>query len=383
MWLWVSGCFLLAVGFACLPGSARADGGAPNLAYVTGAAGGMSVIDVAQRRVVRSITVSGDPHMALLSPDGSLLYTSQPASDRVLVIQARSGQPQCSATVPGQPSWLALSPQSDVLYVAGPGEAHVYVLGSQSCKLLHTFSTPGPVSSLAISLLGGAFPKHTGLYQFWVATPHSVIAYDTDGTMLEQFPVDGPQGFCIPAAGFALYVSTRHGTVVAIDMMLHKVTAPLVHADTVGTMDYNATNGEIYVPDTLRKQVLVLPPINPGQPLSASKIVQRIVPPGAPTSVAITSDGQLGFIALLDGHVSMLDVPGHQVITTLAVGGQPRFIITGLYPPVPAQPEAQTAPATSSFPWRSLLFILFVALFCAAFIALVSVLVLWWRRRRA
>ncbi|MBV9231804.1 MAG: hypothetical protein JOZ18_21020, partial [Chloroflexi bacterium] len=52
-----------------------------------------------------------------------------------------------------------------------------------------------------------------------------------------------------------------------------------------------------------------------------------------PASVAITSDGQLGFVALSGGNVAMLDIPGRQIINTIPVGGDPHFIITGLYPP--------------------------------------------------
>jgi hypothetical protein len=53
-----------------------------------------------------------------------------------------------------------------------------------------------------------------------------------------------------------------------------------------------------------------------------------------PTSVAITSDGQLGFVALASGNVAMLDIPARELVTTIPVGGSPHFIITGLYPPV-------------------------------------------------
>jgi hypothetical protein len=41
--------------------SARADGGAPNLAYIAGSAKGISVFDVAQQKVTSTINVSGDP----------------------------------------------------------------------------------------------------------------------------------------------------------------------------------------------------------------------------------------------------------------------------------------------------------------------------------
>lgn len=369
------GSLLLALFSTGWPAPVYADGGAPNLAYVTGAASGMSVIDVAQHRVVRTMAVSGDPRMALLSPDGSLLYTSEPASQRVLAIQASNGMLHCSATVSGQPSALALSPQNDALYVGGSGDAHLSVLDPQSCKLLHRFATPGPIAALGISLLGGAFPTHTGLYQIWVATADQVIAYDTDGTMLAQFPVDGPQGFCIPSNSFAVYVSTRQGTVVAIDLERHTVTAPLLQSDAIGTMDYNAATGEIYVPDIQHQQILVLSPITPGQAISTGTIVQRLALDGSPVSVAITSDGQLGFVALQGGRVAMFDVPGRKLITTITVGGQPHFIITGLYPPVPVQSPTQSAPADFSVPWHILLFAFFVMLFCASCIGLVWLLV--------
>jgi hypothetical protein len=60
---------------------------------------------------------------------------------------------------------------------------------------------------------------------------------------------------------------------------------------------------------------------------------ERVIPTdAAPQSIAITSDGQLGFVALEDGSVLMLDVPGRQTIHRFTVGGHPHFIITGLYP---------------------------------------------------
>jgi hypothetical protein len=39
-------------------------------------------------------------------------------------------------------------------------------------------------------------------------------------------------------------------------------------------------------------------------------------------------------VALSEGKVVMLDVPGRQIANTFIVGGTPHFIITGLYPPL-------------------------------------------------
>ena len=89
---------------------AQADGGAPNLAYVSGSTGDSSVVDIAQRRLTGTFSVPGNPDMILLSVDGHLLYATQPDLGRVIVINTTSKKEQCSTPVPEQPSFLAIDP---------------------------------------------------------------------------------------------------------------------------------------------------------------------------------------------------------------------------------------------------------------------------------
>ena len=97
-------------------------------------------------------------------------------------------------------------------------------------------------------------------------------------------------------------------------------------------MDYDATTGEMYIPDQKNKQIEVLAPVSSGfkAPKEPERVMKLAV---APVSVAITSDGQLGFVALANERMAMYDIPGRQLIATIAVKGDPRFIIAGLYPP--------------------------------------------------
>ncbi len=62
----------------CPPPRVHADGGAPNLAYVSGTPSGVSVIDVLQGKVTKLISVTGDPSTILLSLDGRFLFVTQP-----------------------------------------------------------------------------------------------------------------------------------------------------------------------------------------------------------------------------------------------------------------------------------------------------------------
>lgn len=317
-----------------LPGSqhAYADGGAPNLAYVAGASNGVSIIDIGQQKVTGSFALAGDPQAILLSLDGRFLYVTQPATGRVSMLAAKTGQIICSANVPGQPSLLAFDPGINVLYTAGNGAAGVTSLDPNNCAIKQTIKTSGPVYGLAVAIVGsGALGGDSN--QLWVTDSTSLVIFDHNG-QLASIPIPGgPQYVTIPP-GFTAYVTTQQGSIYAVDLGTRKLSPPLFTGGSFGPMDYNAFTSEVYVPDMQKKQVDVLSPVNPGTktlPHEPGYIIRLGV---APQSIAITSDGQLGFIALEGGQVAMLDIPGKQIVNTILVGGNPRFIITGLYPPL-------------------------------------------------
>jgi LPXTG-motif cell wall-anchored protein len=120
----------------------------------------------------------------------------------------------------------------------------------------------------------------------------------------------------------------------------------LLTGGTFGSMDYDAVTGEIYVPDQRLRQVDVLAPVLAGMAILPHEPTYTLPVGASPQAIAITNDGQLGFVALGNGQVTMLDIPGRSTIKTITVGGSPRFIITGEYPP-PNVPQP-IAPATGA-----------------------------------
>jgi Ca2+/Na+ antiporter len=98
------------------------------------------------------------------------------------------------------------------------------------------------------------------------------------------------------------------------------------------------------VPDRKHHQIDVLTPIYYGSsiPQEPNHVISL---GGSPQSVAITSDGNLAFIALADGHIAMYDIFGKQMLNTIFVGGSTHFIITGLYPPAIGTTRQQAAAA--------------------------------------
>lgn len=326
-----------------LPLQAHADGGAPNLAYVSGASQGIGIIDVSQQKVARRFPVTGDAYTILLSPDGRLLYVTQPAHGRVAALAAKTGQTICNATFPGHPSLSALSIDGTVLYVAGANEATIIAIDAQTCTRQHTFQAAEPISWLAVAGITTDNTLHT---QLWVAGINAVSILDEQGQVLDSIPIEGGARFlCLPGA-LTAYVSTRQGTIVAVDMLTHQVFASLLRGGIFGPMDYDAITGDIYVLDQQHNQVDVLSPVLNGSGLIPQEPERVIHLNNSPQAVAITNDGQLGFVALRGGNVVMLDIPGRRIVKTISVGGEPHFIITGPYPP-PGVPVAQHT-ATSS-----------------------------------
>ena len=359
--------------------SAYADGAAPQLAYVAGAAQGVSIINIAQQRVTGTIAVAGNPRTVLLSLDGHALFVTQPALGRVAVINAKTGQTICMANLPGQPSLLALSLDATVLYAAGRGDTSVRALDPVTCAVQRTFETHEPVYGLAVTASTASDATPSTPNQLWITGNTALTIYDANGQPLGSVAIaGGPQDISIPG-GFTAYVTTRQGTVVAVDLSSRQVVRTLLSGGQFGPMDYDANTGEVYVPDRQHNQLDVLEPVTAGTTVMPPEPGRIIRLSSSPQSVAITSDGQLGFVALSNGQVLMLDVPGRRIVTSIAVGGTPHFIITGLYPPVngPTSTPQQTAtPPSSAIPISR--FLLIVAAVLAG-VVLLGTLWLFWR----
>lgn len=326
--------FVSLLAFAMLvllfPARVHADGGAPNLAYIAGTAHGISVIDIGRRQVTGAVPIASDPHTILLSADGRALYVTQPQSGSVVVIATKTKQTVCSAYLSGHPTLLTLDPGTNLLYVAANDAPGASALDPTNCAIHQVLQTRGPVYGLAVAVVGTGIAGGNG-NQIWAAENDALAVFDSSGKALASIPVqDSPEYLCIPP-GTIVYITTRQGTVLAVDLKSHQVVSSLLSGGIFGPMDYDAITGEVYVPDLRHNLLAVLAPLN-----SAASIprepghIMRL--PASPQSIAITSDGQLGFVALGDGSVAMLDIPGRQFVTTFHVGGTPRFVVTGLYP---------------------------------------------------
>jgi hypothetical protein len=230
---------------------------------------------------------------------------------------------------------------ANLLFAASNDASSVTALDPENCQILHIFQLNQPVYGIGVASIGTSLSSGN---QLWVTTSTELTVFDDiNDSQIKQISIlDGPRYISIPP-GTAAYLTTQLGSVVTVDLNTYNVRT-LISGGSYGPMDFDEGTSEVYVPDQKSHQLMVLQPAYgdsalPHEPLRIIALEAR------PISVAVTSDGQLAFVALEGGKVAMLDIPAHHITNTFDVGGNPHFIITGLNPPTAPPPlhQAQTS----------------------------------------
>lgn len=336
---------LLALTLIGLSPPAQADGGAPNLAYISGTKEGISIVDIASQQVTGTVALSGDPRGSTLSNDSRFLYVALAGKNGVAVIDAHARQ--VTATYPTGPGPTALTLDlidPSHLWVANTGGDNVTVLNPDTGQQLATITTGQRPTSIAIAGPATGITETDGSSEVLVAN-HDAQTVTVIGSesfnVLATVPMpngENPFWITVPALGGTAYISTEQGHVYGMTLASHIIFGPLFGGQRLHIMDYDATTSDIYVPDSATNRIYVLRPANSGSkpPEKLPTEPVRTLPlPGGPWSVAITNDGSLGLVAQHDsGDLTIMDVPGHRVLTKVHVGGTPQFVLAGPYPPI-------------------------------------------------
>ena len=336
----------LALGLAP---TARADGGAPNLAYVSGTPDGVSVIDIASKQFTGTIHVDGDPRGMTLSADSRFLYVAQAAKNDVAVVDALSKQ--ATNTIPAGPEPTALIldlVDPSHLWVANTGSDTVTVLNPDTGKKLATISVGLHPTGITIAGPSSGINETDGSSEVLVANQDggsiSVIGSESFQVITTVALPNGENPFWVtaPNMGGVAYITTEQGHIYGLTLTTHQIFGPIFNGQQFHYMDYDAITGQIYVPDSQKNVVDVLHPVSSDPKTWTREPLRALSIGGAPWGMAVTNDGSLGLVGQHDsGDVTMLDVPAHTTVGTIHVGGQPQFLIAGPYPPLVSRQSAQ------------------------------------------
>jgi len=185
------------------------------------AADGIGVVDIAARKVVRTLKGVSDPEQLALSPDGGRLYVASEDGGAAVVFDTGSGKILASLPVGAEPEGVAVSPNGHVAYVTSESEGTVSVIDARSNKVLKQFKV-GQRPRSVVFAPDGARAYVTGENDASVsivdARKHEVI---------QKITLEGegirPMGVGISPNGQMLYVATgRAGKLVALDTKTFK-----------------------------------------------------------------------------------------------------------------------------------------------------------------
>ncbi len=342
---------------------AKADGGAPNLAYVAGGgsgAGDLVVIDIAKRSVTGRVAVGGAPAGVVLSADGRFAYVAQSEKGALAIVDVRDLHVAATIPVGAAPQALVLDQTQtpNLVYVSNSGGDTVSVVNPDARHVLTTFQVGQHPGGMALAINGtGIVPQDINDAELYVANTGSdsvtVISTEHRRVLATIAVPGGPVGVVIPQSGGVAYVSLRSGAVAIVSLAKHTLLGTLLPAPSgattpPGTMDYDAVTGQVYVPEGATGNVAVLAPASAGSgdsaPILPTEPARTLTIGGGPSAVAITFEGTYGFVTQRDtGNVTLFDVGTHKPLAVIAVGGAPRAVVTGAYPPLLNRQAANVA----------------------------------------
>lgn len=343
---------LLLLTAAIPTGTARADGGAPNLAYVAGAGqhgDELAILDIASRKVTGHVSLGGTPTAVVLSFDARFAYVTEATANRLAVVDTRTLQVAATVAAGAHPQAVILAGSAGVtaLFVTARDSNAVEIINADTHRAVASVPVGSQPLGEALAAQGsGINDSDINDAEVYVAnsgsTSISVISTD-HRRVIATIPTPGaPIGVVVPATGGVAYVTTQAGAVLALSLARHTVLGTIFQlpaGHTPGQMDYNAVTGQIGVPDPAGNVVYILRPASAGDAGQAPSLPNepaRVIPiGGGPVAIAITFDGAYAFVAEHDaGSVAMVDAPTRRLLATISVGGTPRGLVTGSYPPL-------------------------------------------------
>ncbi|WP_295557781.1 YncE family protein [uncultured Hyphomicrobium sp.] len=259
--------------------AALAFGAKDGLAYVTHPdLGKVSAVDVAARRVVRSIPVQGSPFGIAAAKDGRL-YVGDWNGAHVSVLDAAGGVPEHRIEVGRAPAHVLLSPDERLLFVANRESDSVSVIRTADLTVAATIHVGRAPFAMALS------PDAARLY-IGNVQDGTVSVVDTGALAVAETLASGamPYGAAVTPDGTRLLITNQQASTVAV---LGK-TDPAATRIKVGGypegIAINSLGTRAYVANWFSDDVSVLD-------LGNLSEIRRIKCPAGPRGVAVWNGG--------------------------------------------------------------------------------------------
>lgn len=217
-------------------------------------ADGIGVVELATRRLARTITGISDPERVALSADGERLFVASEDQGSVVMLDVRSGKTLARTAVGAEPEGVDLSPGGIRVFVTSEAEGRVSILDANSATLVSQISVGLRPRSTAFSPDGlRAYVANKGSGSISVLDTASLRRVKTLQLPSAMLPVR----IVVPRAGTPLYVSTGRGKILATDPRTGRVLAWAESGVRPRGMALNPDDTVLYVANELSNYISV------------------------------------------------------------------------------------------------------------------------------
>jgi YVTN family beta-propeller protein len=195
-------------------------------------ADGIGVVDIAQRKLIRTYRAGENPASFDFSPDGRALYVSDEATAEMSVLDLSSGEVRAKVPVGGAPEGVTVRPDGKFVYVTSKEYGEVTMIDTATLAVAAQVLV-GPKSRTIVFKRDGR--KAFATSEFDSVTIIDVAANTPSGTILfdpgaRTSPDPRPMGAVFSPDEKELYVSCGHGgSVVVVDVPTLKQTHLFEH----------------------------------------------------------------------------------------------------------------------------------------------------------
>jgi YVTN family beta-propeller protein len=192
------------------------------------AADGIGVIDLASRKLLRTLPSGQDPEAFDVSQDDKTLFVSNEETAEMAVLDLVSGSIRAKVPVGREPEGVSVRPDGKIVYVTAEADNTVSAVDTSSLKVVAQIPTGGRPRALAFSSDGAtAFVtcENGGVVTVFDTAKNVAIGTVTVEPKTEGGPRPRPMGIALAPDGRTLYVSTgRAGSVAVLDVGSRRVT---------------------------------------------------------------------------------------------------------------------------------------------------------------
>jgi gliding motility-associated-like protein len=281
----------------------------------------VSVISVAENKVIATIPVPGEPIGVCISPDGNKLYVVNSAADNISVINTSTNTIVKNIAVNGYSYGICVSADGSRVYVANYNNQTVGIINALTNTLISNVPAGYGPYNLCISPDGSRL--YITNYDFHTDNPGTITVLNTlTNTIVAKITVGAqPEGIAINEDGSKVYVTNSHSNTVSV---INTATNTNIATIPVGFyprgIAISPDGNKLYTEDALSHRLMITDLSTNTSVLSAQVGVGSI-------GLSLTSDGVFAYVEnQVDNTVTVINTITNAVVANIGVQTAPQSV---------------------------------------------------------